>query len=254
MIHRFWRAAMARTRQPRDATAVDGWARIIQNLLLPPTCILCGDPGAAGRDLCRPCTENLPYLMNACPVCGLPLSGPSLLPCGDCQNHPPPFDRLIAVLRYEEPARHLIQSLKFRARYAHARLLGDLLADRLAVEQEPPEVIIPVPLHPARYRDRTFNQSLEIARIVARRTGLPVDYRACRRVRQTDSQTRLHVEQRRKNLRKAFVADGPLPYRHVAILDDVVTTGATVGELARTLRRAGVTRIDVWACARTTLR
>lgn len=251
MIFRVGRARTDAPCQPVNRQAVDDWPRIIQNLLFPPTCLLCGDPGYAGRDLCRRCTDTLPYPEHACPVCGLPLAAPDPQPCGACQKQPPPFDRLIAALRYEEPARHLIQALKFRARYAHARLLGTLLAERVNNAPVRPEVIIPVPLHPARYRERTFNQSLEIARVVSRRTGIPLDYTACRRVRHTAAQTGLPAKERRRNIRKAFSVTTPLTYRHIAILDDVVTTAATVGELARTLRRAGADTITVWACART---
>lgn len=251
MIFRVGRTRAGTARQPVNRWVVDDWPQIIQNLLFPPTCLLCGDPGYAGRDLCRPCTDTLPFLEHACPVCGLPLAAPAPQPCGTCQKKPPPFDRLIAVLCYEEPARHLIQALKFRARYAHARLLGTLLAERVDSGPERPEVIIPVPLHPARYRERTFNQSLEIARWVSRHTGIPLDYAACRRVRHTTAQAGLPAKERRRNIRKAFSVTTPLPYRHIAILDDVVTTAATVGELARTLRRAGADTITVWACART---
>jgi ComF family protein len=251
MVYGTWRERARTPRQPNFLTEVYNWPRIIQKLVFPPTCLLCGDPGAADRDLCQACAEALPYLETACPVCGLPLAAPAASPtCGACQQQSPPFDRMVTVFRYEEPARHLIQSLKFGARHANARLLGALLADRVAVTASPPEAIIPVPLHPARYRERGFNQSLEIARVMSRQTGIPLDYAACRRIRHTDAQARLNAEQRRRNIRRAFHVDPSLPYRHVAILDDVVTTAATVGELAKTLRRAGVTTVEVWACAR----
>lgn len=161
---------------------------------------------------------------------------------------------MLAVFRYEEPVRYLIRGLKFNARYSHARLLGSLLADRVGRLTRPPEAIIPVPLHPSRYRERGFNQSLDIARAVARETGIPADPAACRRVLATNAQTGLTARERRRNIRRAFAVVKPLPYRHVAILDDVVTTGATAWELAKTLRRAGVAEcIEVWACARAIL-
>lgn len=233
---------------------VYNWPRIIQNLVFPPTCLLCGDPGAADRDACQPCTDALPWLGSACPICALPLSAAApRQPCGACQRRHPPFDRVMAVFRYEEPVRHLIQGLKFNARYAHARLLGSLLADRVGQLTEPPEAIIPVPLHPARYRERGFNQSLEIARAVSGQTGIPTDHVLCRRIRRTNAQIGLTARERRRNIRSAFAVVKPLPYRHVALLDDVVTTGATVGELAKTLRRAGADRIEVWTCARAIL-
>lgn len=230
------------------------WPRIIQNLVFPPTCLLCGDPGLGDRDICRACAAALPYLDSACPVCALPLPAAApQQPCGACQQRRPPFNRMLAVFRYEEPARHLIQGLKFNARYAHARLLGALMADHVGRLTEPPEAIIPVPLHPSRYRERGFNQALEIARAVSGHTGIPVDHAACRRVLRTAAQTGLPARERRRNIRKAFAVVTPLPYRHVALLDDVVTTGATAGELATALRRAGAECIEVWACARAIL-
>ncbi len=125
-----------------------------------------------------------------------------------------------------------------------------MLADKLIKLEDQPDIIIPVPLHPSRYRERGYNQSLEIARTVSKRLELPLDYRHCIRTHATHSQTELTALQRRSNMRKAFAILKPIPYEHVAILDDVVTTGATVNELAKVLRKSGVKRIDVWACAR----
>ena len=238
------------TRQPERRRTVYNWPGIIQNLLFPPTCLLCGDQGHEHLDLCQSCRNALPWLESACPRCGLPQASDTSQVCGACLRQPPPFDGMIALFRYEEPVRRLIQSLKFGARLPHARLLGSLLAERLDETTVWPEAIIPVPLHPSRYRERGFNQSLEIARWVSRHTRVPLAWHRAGRLRQTDAQARLHADERKANIRKAFTVNGPLPYRRIAILDDVVTTGATAGELARTLRRAGATRIDVWTCVR----
>jgi len=124
------------------------------------------------------------------------------------------------------------------------------MAEKLAALKEKPQAIVPVPLHPGRYRQRGFNQAIEIARTLSRRLDIPLDLHGCRRVRATAAQAKLSAEERRKNLRKAFSVRMPDERRHVAILDDVITTGATARELAGALRRAGVARVDVWACAR----
>jgi ComF family protein len=230
---------------------VNNWPRIIQNWLYPPTCLLCDDPGQPGLDLCEPCARTLPYIAVACPRCAVPLAVSTPQVCGRCQKKSPVFDTAFAPLRYQEPVRHLIRSLKFGARYPAARLLGTLLAEALHDRPNRPEALIPVPLHRSRYRERGFNQAAEIARVVSRRLGIPLDLTSCTRIRTTPAQARLSAKERRENLRNAFAVRPGLNYRHVAILDDVVTTGTTADELAKVLRKAGAERIEVWACART---
>lgn len=146
----------------------------------------------------------------------------------------------------------MIHSLKFRQRHAQARLLGRLLAERILEENAPlPNILIPIPLHPSRYKQRGFNQALEIARSVARSTGTRLESRLCQRARETDAQASLSARTRHDNIRNAFtIRSNWTACPHVAILDDVMTTGATTAEMARTLRAAGVARIDVWSCAR----
>lgn len=222
--------------------------------LFPPTCLLCGAPGAQGRDLCAGCAAELPYNRHACPGCALPFDVP--LPvgarCGACQRRAPPFARALVALRYETPIPTLVGAVKFRGRLNHGRLLGQLLAEAaLGLPAPWPQVLVPVPLHPGRLAGRGYNQSLEIARVVGRALGLPVDAACCRRVVATPPQTGLDERARRRNLRGAFAALTPCPWERVAILDDVVTTGTTVGELTRVLQRAGARRVELWAVART---
>ncbi len=146
--------------------------------------------------------------------------------------------------------RHLIHGLKFHAHYPCARLLGEMLGDALSEVDGKPQCIIPVPLHRSRYRERGYNQATEIARVVSRRLQIPLDLHSCIRAHATQPQSELSSEQRLRNVKKAFAIAKPLKAKHVAILDDVVTTGATVNEMARVLRKTGVERIDIWACAR----
>lgn len=239
-------------RQLERTRDVNKWPHIIQDWLYPPTCLLCGDPGSDGLDLCRPCANSLPYIETACPRCALPLAAPEPQLCGACQRKPPAYDRAFALFHYDDrgPVGHLVKSLKFGARYPAARLLGTLLAEHLGERSDWPEAIIPVPLHRQRYQERGFNQAIEIGRTLSRRLGVPMDPTVCRRVRATAAQARLAGRERRRNLNQAFVVRPEPGYRTVAILDDVVTTGATVNEVALALRRAGVEAIEVWACAR----
>lgn len=136
-------------------------------------------------------------------------------------------------------------------RYPAAKVLGELMAGYFAGLATRPELLIPVPLHPQRYAERGFNQALELARPIARRLDVPMDWSNCVRMRATPHQTGQDARARRANLKGAFAVSGTLQARHVAIVDDVVTTGATVSELARVLRRAGVERVEVWSAART---
>ncbi len=152
-------------------------------------------------------------------------------------------------LAYAPPVDRWILDLKFHARLPVAPLLARLLAGRLRGEPLPTRVI-PVPLHPRRLRERGFNQAVEIARPLCRDLGVALDWGAVRRVRATAHQVGADARARRRNVRGAFAAADDLRGLHVAILDDVVTTGATVGELARVLRRAGAARVEVWAVAR----
>jgi len=229
---------------------VNNWPSIIQDWLYPPTCLLCGDAGAAGRDLCQSCINSLPYNRTACLRCGLTLATHSAEYCGHCQQNPPGFDVTHTLFRYEEPVRYLIHALKFRADYPCARLLGQLMAEHLGEFADKPELLIPVPLHRERYRERGFNQATEIARTLSRRLQIPLDPTCCIRTRPTRPQAELPAKERLRNLKKAFQVVSALGAAHVAIIDDVVTTGATVNELAKALRAAGAERIEVWACAR----
>jgi ComF family protein len=172
--------------------------------------------------------------------------------CPTCQRHPPAFDRVIAPFRYAPPLDYLVQRLKFHQDLALARLLGQLLAAHLAGLPGPrPDVILPVPLHRRRLAERGFNQALEIGRPLHDALGIPLAPRLAQRVRHTEAQSRLPAGQRQRNLRGAYVlGDRPLP-GHIAILDDVLTTGTTVNELARLLKGAGVARVEVWVLART---
>ncbi|MGA7801915.1 MAG: ComF family protein [Gammaproteobacteria bacterium] len=231
---------------------VYSWLHSIRSAVYPPTCLLCGSRVSGNLELCDGCHRDLPLALNSCQLCGGPLSGQTgAAMCGACQRHPPPFDRALVLAHYRPPVDRLIQRLKFSRQLGVARLLGVLLAERAAACSPLPQVLIPVPLHPKRLRERGFNQAMEIARTLGDQLGVPVLERACRRRRATPAQAGLSARARRANMRGAFAAEGITAMDRVAIVDDVMTTGNTAAELARTLRRRGVQRIEVWVCART---
>lgn len=235
----------------KKARPVDGWAARALRLLVPPRCLLCGMAGAAGRDLCAGCAADFATNAVCCPRCALPLPVPAPL-CGECLKHEPPFARAWAPFRYEHPLDLLEARFKFHADLAAGRVLSSLMIERAAVHvPDRPDLLVPVPLHAARLRERGYNQALELARPLARVFGIPLHTEALRRTRATPPQTGLDAKTRRRNLRDAFAiaASARLP-EHVALIDDVMTTGATLRECARVLRRAGVARVDVWALAR----
>lgn len=220
------------------------------NVHFPLRCLFCGAT-TRGTRWCRDCYRELPWNDVACRRCGTPLATAAVL-CGQCLRLPPALDAACCAFRYVFPVNRLVTQLKFNGQLGYARDLGVLLADHIRCSNtaSAPEAIVPVPLHPARLRQRGFNQSIEIARRVGRELGLPVLSRVCMRRRNTAPQTALNGNARRRNVRGAFSVMRRPQARHLAIIDDVVTTGATARELATTLRAAGAESITLWAPAR----
>ncbi len=205
----------------------------------------------ADTGLCQGCLADLPRNRIACRRCAIPVGGEHEL-CARCRHNPPPFDATVAPWLYQGSMVNLIHRLKSLGQQPYARLLGGLLAEQLAERSATrPELILPAPAHRLRLRERGFNQAVEIARAVSHANGVPARADLLRKVRVTEHQSALTREQRLRNLRNAFSLIDEVPARHVALLDDVITTGATTRELARLLKRHGVERVDVWALART---
>lgn len=229
-----------------------GRLNYIQSLLYNPVCRLCKASGSYGLDICADCIEDLPRVPYACRSCATPIDSITAELCGACQRKRPPYDSTHAVFLYEFPISNLVAQFKFQGTISHARLLGRLMASSLKSSMpDLPEFIIPVPLHTRRISQRGFNQSLELARYLSRCLGVALDDKMVGRARHTPPQTGLSERDRRRNVRGVFYVRKDLQGQHVAIVDDVVTTGSTVSELARTLKRAGAKRVDVWALART---
>ncbi len=223
--------------------------------LLPFTCILCADPSKRNQDLCDSCLQSLPRLKQGCLCCAIPLSfSPTGLLCGQCLQKAPPFDVTHALYSYELPITKLILELKFTQALVNARLLGELLATEVLqvwYKAKPlPHVIIPIPLHTTRLKERGFNQALEIARPIAKALRLPINTTDCHRSKLTIPQSTLLATERHKNVKGAFNLTGNFTGLHVAVIDDVITTGSTMTEFCKVLKQHGAQRIDVWCCAR----
>lgn len=222
---------------------------------LPGTCLLCEGPADAWG-VCEPCLADLPWNRDACARCALPLPD-GLALCPACALAPPPQARAFAALRYEFPASALVSRLKYGGRLLHAPVLGEMLLAAVDLHPGPlPRLLLPVPLHPARLAGRGYNQALEIARPVARRLALPLETRLVRRRRATTAQMTLDRAARAGNPAGAFSVDARRlaalgPGLTVALVDDVMTTGATLGEIARLLLSSGVAEVEYWVVART---
>lgn len=220
----------------------------IMHFLLPQSCILCGI-GSGCHPLCAACNADLPKSTSpCCPVCALPT--PQYAICGTCLQHPPAFDATVAAFSYAFPADALLRAFKYREQLQIATLVADNLVPALAMRPRP-DLVIPMPLHPQRLRERGFNQAAEIARHVGNALTIPLAPNAVLRVRHTDPQARLPLDKRKKNIRGAFAATQDLSGKKVAIVDDVMTSGASLDELAKTLKAAGAVSVECWIAART---
>jgi len=222
---------------------------------LPHTCILCGNLTHSLQDLCSACKLDLPILTQSCQRCANVLTtNINGLICGQCIHQPPPFDYTHSLFLYQPPVTHLIRQLKFSQKLLHARLLGELLAEKICSEwyqnKSLPTVIIPIPLHPKRLQTRGFNQALEIARPIAKQLKLPIITRGFSRIKPTLAQATLPSTERRKNIRQAFAINYKVENQAIAVIDDIVTTGNTIREFCSLLKKNGAARIDVWCCAR----
>lgn len=220
-------------------------------LLYPARCPVCREAADEATGLCVDCSGRLPWLISACSSCALPLGDAQRadIACGECVRRSPPLQFVQASFLYGFPLDRLLPRFKFHRDLACGRLLSQWMLPA-CVAAPRPHALLPVPLHATRLRERGYDQALELARPLARALDLPLRADLVR-MRATAAQSSLDAGARRRNLRGAFVVDArrPLP-EHVALVDDVMTTGATLHAAARALHRAGVARVDAWVCAR----
>lgn len=225
--------------------------QVYNRLLFGHSCALCRRQPALETGLCEGCHGDLPWLIAACPRCAEPVQGLPGTPCARCQQDPPPFDRTHAAFSYSFPINQLLPAIKYQRRPAAlgwlSRTFALLLADRI---DTPPRLLLPVPQHPLKELRRGFNQAALIARQLSAQLNIPVADTLVRKRHTTSQQAELGRAERQANLRGSFEVRGPVP-DHVALVDDVMTTGSTARELSRVLRARGAARIEVWVLART---
>ena len=218
------------------------WLKFDQ--IFKQNCLLCASPQANSHALCAACLKELPYSpTSSCPQCGL--SSNSFI-CGSCLNSPPDFDITRAVFIYAFPIDTMMQRYKYGDALHISRTFGKFLVEEIDLNSI--DLIIPMPMHPARLKERGFNQALEIAKVFS---GNKLDYTSAIRQKLTPPQASLPFKARVKNIKGAFAINNNLTGKRVAIVDDVMTTGASLNELAKTLKKAGASHVECWVVART---
>lgn len=229
------------------------WRQRALAALLPGRCLLCDVFTGTTTDLCDHCRTSLPWIARPCRQCGLPLVDAPVPLCGECILRPSPFQQVVAPFAFDAPAAELIRGIKFRGDLVANRVLATLLAAEIAARYGDllPAIILPVPLHWRRLLLRGHNQAALIARTLGRLLGVPIEFDGARRIRATRAQTGLDRSARRRNLVGAFACRVPVIERSVAVVDDVMTTGATLTAMARCLKAAGAREVHVWTLART---
>lgn len=226
----------------------------ILNYFLPATCLLCGYNTHEPCNLCQACLQDLPALPMHCYRCGHFLSGSSANQlCGACLSSPPPFDKTFILFPYVSPISNFIAALKFKHELYYSKTFAELLIQQIPhwyASKALPDMLIPMPLHAKRVRERGFNQALEVARAISRRFSLPIDIKGVIRSKYTQPQSLLAAKERQQNVANAFLVRRDYQGLHIAVIDDVITTGYTLHVLCEQLKKAGATQIDVWCCAK----
>ena len=219
----------------------------LKHQIFKQKCLLCASPQANSHGLCSPCLNELPWhASTSCPQCGLSSSGQL---CGSCISSPPDFDATHAVFLYQYPIDKMMQRYKYGNMLNISHTFGQLLADKSAFEAI--DLIIPMPMHPTRIKQRGFNQALEIAKVLTKNHPQKLDYKSVIRQTLTPPQASLALKERVKNIKGAFKVNSDLAGKRIAIVDDVMTTGASLNELAKTLKKAGASHVECWVVART---
>ncbi len=226
---------------------------------MPRHCLFCLEKTHTHTDLCHHCINKLNLNQPCCQRCASPLEQAAItstkqevMLCGNCLSHHFHYDRVYSPFTYSEEMRYLIKKMKYQKKIHFAHTLATLFVQKnhIIKDFQLPQAIIPMPMHSKRLRQRGFNQALELSRFFASHYTLPLDYTSLIRSRHTDLQAGMTAIERQKNVQKAFKMAAPLKYDHIALIDDVMTTGSTVNEAAKILKKIGIKKVDIWIIAR----
>ncbi len=231
--------------------------QILFEAIFKQSCLLCKSAHGGNVGLCKACEKDLPWHTSAhCPQCGL--LSLNKLTCGHCLTSAPDFDATKALFTYDFPLAALLQRYKYGSMLSLSHSFADLMTAHLMqndVNSKGIDLIIAMPMHPQRLQERGFNQALEIAKLISKNLDIPLDYKACIREKLTPPQASLPLKERVKNIRGVFSikkAHQPnLKDLKIALIDDVMTTGASLNELAKTFKKAGASHVECWVIART---
>ena len=228
---------------------MDNWTNFQQLLFSAPDCIACKTIKSQKSGFCSGCYQDLPHISHGCLRCGVAVSAERQCACKDEDW---PFSVCIAACAYAFPVDALISQLKNQHKLSISEPLGLLIAKQIQRQRiELPELLIPVPTSTQRLQQRGFNQAVEIAKVIGKQLSIPVDYTSVTRSKQSSVQKNLNKQQRSHNVDSAFILTKPISAKRVAIIDDVITTGATTKAIAYLLRENGIKDIQSWAVART---
>jgi len=224
-------------------------SKILPRNRLTTQCLLCASNQGGDLGICSDCMRDLPWhIKPQCSLCGLICHGTI---CGACLNATLNFDATTALFAYDYPIDKLIQHYKYKEMLHLSRTFGLLLSTKLASQTQNIDAIVPMPMHHTRLKERGFNQALEVARFVAINLQIPLSHNACQRIKHTPPQASLPFKARIQNIRGVFECSESLQGKRIAIIDDVMTTGASLNELAKTLKKAGAAQVECWIIART---
>ncbi len=216
--------------------------------LFPQACLLCSASKGGSLGVCSDCLCDLPYHdQSSCPQCGLPSF--ERQHCGSCLASTPDFDLTTAAFTYAYPISQVLQQYKYQQQLFLAETFANLMLQKLKPHNI--DLIIPMPLHPNRLQERGFNQSLEIARIIGKRSNIVVNSQAVARIKHSPPQASLPLKERARNMKGAFICHEDLSGLRIALVDDVMTTGASLNALAKAVKAKGAAHVECWLIART---